>query len=368
MSHFKMLSQQNFALTDNEIQQSKAAWAIIGEWHIQIRTVKIMPNTDRNMNQAPTCTLDQSKPFLTLPGNPTVPWLRWKRSFDLYMTASGYCDFTEASQKANLLHSLRQEGQRLLFATISDETYTAISKENMEKELKELFGKINVAGERSMFRARHQKHSLKDAIRIAKEIESGARIAQEMKNRSGSTSTNSPQVNLTHTRPSRSISRGRRGRRSGVLYKGSHNSTRNQTKPRCFRCSSEKHLANDPSCAARNVQCRSCHNIGNYSKICKSSARVNIGNYSKICKSSARVNFVENENSHNGDTICNTENNECNNCVDSVESNQSEHVTILMVDDDVKSDYIHTTVMINVVTLDMILDTGWKVTLIDFDT
>ena len=34
----------------------------------------------------------------------------------------------------------------------------------------------------------------------------------------------------------------------------------------------------------------------------------------------------------------------------------------------VKSDYIHTTVMINDVTLDMILDTGSKVTLIDFDT
>ena len=149
-----------------------------------------------------------------------------------------------------------------------------------------------------------------------------------MKSRAGLTSTNSPQVNLTHTRPSRSISLGGRGRRSDVLYKSSHNSTRNQTKPWCFRCSSEKHLANDPSCPARNVQCRSCHKIGHYSK---------------ICKSSARVNFVENENSHNGDTIYKTENIECDNCVDSVESNQSEHVTILMVDDDVKSDYIHTT-------------------------
>ena len=48
--------------------------------------------------------------------------------------------------------------------------------------------------------------------------------------------------------------------------------------------------------------------------------------------------------------------------------NLSEHVTILMVDDGVKTDYIHTTVMVNDVTLDMILDTGSKVTLIDFDT
>ena len=189
-------------------------------------------------HQTCTCTLDQPKPFLTVPGEPTVPWLRWKRSFDLYMTASGYCDFTEARQKAILLHCLGQEGQRFLFATISDETYTTISKENVEKELKELFGKINVAGERSTFRASHQKHSepvesyvaslrelastcefgafeeeairdqlqehaasdhvreklvsktysLKDAILIAKEIESGARNSLRNENRSDSTS------------------------------------------------------------------------------------------------------------------------------------------------------------------------------------
>ena len=90
---------------------------------------------------------------------PTFPWLRWKRSFHLNMTASGYCDFTEARQKAIVLHCLGQESQRLLFSTISDETYTTISKVNVEKDIKELFVKINVAGEKSTFRARHQKHS-----------------------------------------------------------------------------------------------------------------------------------------------------------------------------------------------------------------
>ena len=88
-----------------------------------------------------------------------LPIYIWKRSFHLNMTASGYCDFTEARQKAIVLHCLGQESQRLLFSTISDETYTTISKVNVEKDIKELFVKINVAGEKSTFRARHQKHS-----------------------------------------------------------------------------------------------------------------------------------------------------------------------------------------------------------------
>ncbi len=38
----------------------------------------------------------------------------------------------------------------------------------------------------------------------------------------------------------------------------------------CFRCGSEKHLANFPQCPAAKVQCKSCWKRGHYARVCRS--------------------------------------------------------------------------------------------------
>lgn len=52
-------------------------------------------------------------PFLALPGDPPIPWIRWHESFETFIVAAGLSDASDGRKRALLLHSLGCEGQRI---------------------------------------------------------------------------------------------------------------------------------------------------------------------------------------------------------------------------------------------------------------
>ena len=52
-------------------------------------------------------------PFLPTPGDPAIPWVQWQPLFQNFLLAVGGEDFSEARQRALLLHCLGTEGQRV---------------------------------------------------------------------------------------------------------------------------------------------------------------------------------------------------------------------------------------------------------------
>lgn len=45
----------------------------------------------------------------------------------------------------------------------------------------------------------------------------------------------------------------------------------------CFRCGSDKHLANSPQCPAAKATCKSCHKVGHFAHVCCSAKTSNVG-------------------------------------------------------------------------------------------
>lgn len=63
-------------------------------------------------------------PFLPVPGDPAVPWDRWRTSFEDYLLALGHTGLAEARKCVLLHHCLGQEGQRIFATlTLSDDKY-----------------------------------------------------------------------------------------------------------------------------------------------------------------------------------------------------------------------------------------------------
>ena len=58
-------------------------------------------------------SLPPPTPFLTLPGEPPVPWIRWLESFETYLAALGLEDASDPQRRALLVHCLGTEGQRI---------------------------------------------------------------------------------------------------------------------------------------------------------------------------------------------------------------------------------------------------------------
>ncbi|KAK5895593.1 hypothetical protein CgunFtcFv8_009273 [Champsocephalus gunnari] len=58
-------------------------------------------------------------PFLALPGEPPIPWVRWLESFETFIVAAGLAEANDDRKKALLMHSLGSEGQRI-FRTRSE--------------------------------------------------------------------------------------------------------------------------------------------------------------------------------------------------------------------------------------------------------
>lgn len=99
------------------------------------------------------CSLPPPPPFLALPGELPVPWLRWFAAFETYLLAAGLDDVADGRKRALLLHCLGTEGQRV-FGTFAKST----KYDDAVKHLKEHFAAPQSALlRRVMFWRRHQR-------------------------------------------------------------------------------------------------------------------------------------------------------------------------------------------------------------------
>ena len=98
-------------------------------------------------------------PFLATPGEPAIPWVDWVPLFENFLLAVGGEAFSEARQRALLLHSLGTEGQRIynsLPATVKQEGETVLQQ--TMRVLDDFFRpKTNIVAERYRFRSRAQR-------------------------------------------------------------------------------------------------------------------------------------------------------------------------------------------------------------------
>jgi len=256
-----------------------------------------------------TATLSPPPDFLPVPGQPTIPWPRWLRSFLLYMDAAGLSGEADDRQKAILLHCLGAEGQRLYFANVAESDHKKLkTKEVIKKHLTPLFHRTNVAAERSKFRARRQQatesiqeyvaslrelasscdfksfedemirdqlteftvyprlrekltskvHSLDEAVAAAQEVEDGKRAVKAMQ------ATDAHKVSQVQHNQKGASATTTTAARTQPKKKASETPGR-----QCYRCGSKQHLANAPDCSARKARCRSCGIVGHFEKVCR---------------------------------------------------------------------------------------------------
>ncbi|KAF3849697.1 hypothetical protein F7725_019416 [Dissostichus mawsoni] len=57
--------------------------------------------------------LSPLSPFLALPGEPPIPWVRWLESFETFIVAAGLAEANDNRKRALLIHTLGSEGQRI---------------------------------------------------------------------------------------------------------------------------------------------------------------------------------------------------------------------------------------------------------------
>ena len=246
-------------------------------------------------------------PFLQSPGEPTIPWGIWEKTFDNYLNAIGLDTSTnEARCRALLIACLGTEGQRILY-TFDQTSITTLSE--VKDTLKKYFGKVTSKwSERVKFSERKQKcsesiesyisdlrqmsskcnfQSVKDplkeallgqfivgvnnprvrekllleddakldfdkAVQIAKEYERVS-LDSDVFSRSQSQSDDR-QVYLVHK--SRQEERPKKEENT-------------YSKTKCFRCGDYRHLASSSNCPARQKKCRNCDKIGHLAKCCR---------------------------------------------------------------------------------------------------
>ena len=328
--------------------------------------------------------------FVPTSGKPSLPWSIWIRTFTNYIDAAGFSELEDKRKKALLLHCLGIEGQRLYFARVAEIDHNKASYTEMIKELQNQHGKVNIAGERSKFRARKQHHgetiseylaalrelasncdfktledeiirdqmteftiyprireklisktyTLQEAVKFALEIEEGILVSKEMTSRS-STPVNYTTVKKTTSFRRHSYNRQHPNKPANNPKTRPPSTSGNYTPQRvCYRCGSQYHVANDPKCPAKNTECRNCKKIGHFDKVCKG------GNFNQSVKTIGIA-----------DTAVDTEGSEPDYVVLKINHELSQCGT-----------YKYANVYINGVQLSMVIDTGATVSLIDYTT
>lgn len=243
-----------------------------------------------------------SDPFLITPGEPPIPWRRWIRMFETFMVASGASEFSPDRKKSLLLYSLGREGQRLVYASNSEEKIAATKYEEILELLAiQFMPKVNVVAERFKFRKReqfpgesvdnyvaalrelastcnfksmenemirdqfiektaHQRirerllletYSLDKAIEIARQLESGMKEAKLL---------SESKVEIPDCTES-------------IQVVSSKNSL-GKVNQKCFCCGLGGHFAKNPNCPALNAVCRKCNKKGHFERVCRSVSQI----------------------------------------------------------------------------------------------
>ncbi|KAJ8269711.1 hypothetical protein COCON_G00123180 [Conger conger] len=97
-------------------------------------------------------SLTPPPPFLQTPGEPTITFDAWVRSFNTYLTALSDKELADKRKRALLVHCIGVEAQRIFFTLATGTTYDEACR-----ALKSFFvPKVNVVSERNKFRLRRQ--------------------------------------------------------------------------------------------------------------------------------------------------------------------------------------------------------------------
>ncbi len=251
-------------------------------------------------------------PFLPVPGDPAVPWVRWLTSFEDYLLALGHSDLAEARKCALLRHCLGQEGQRIFATlTLSDDTYvtataalklhfssgrsrrmhrfefrqrTQMSGETVShyvSALRELarfcdFGVLedglivdqliektscNQLRERLLLEP--DSTTLADALVIGKQLETALMEARRFGRAVHEPVTSSP-PSVQHTEAADGVS-------DSLDVQRVDRGPRESGHKSCSNCGSPKHATRDQSCPAQGKRCRNCNKLNHFARCCRSS-------------------------------------------------------------------------------------------------
>lgn len=107
--------------------------------------------------------------------------------------------------------------------------------------------------------------TLERALAIACQVEAAVKNATLL-----SSAKTVPTAPVQAVGASRGCFRGERGARAAPEREKKRNG--NQQQRKCFRCGSNKHLANDKKCPAASVNCNKCGKKGHFAKVCNSAA------------------------------------------------------------------------------------------------
>ena len=259
-------------------------------------------------------SLTQPLPFLQSPGEPTITFDTWLRSFETYLIALSEKELADKRKRALLIHCIGVEAQRIFYHLEMGTSY-----EDATKALKAFFmPKVNVVAERNKFRLRSQNvgesvvHYIAALRELASTCEFGevtddmirdqlvektnsSRIRERLLLETGLTLqkavTLASQIEtvLAEAKAMAKKDDGVVGAVHGTTFRGGgkrqtsqhhrndsrfapkqYETTNPSAGKKCYRCGSSSHLANSSSCPAKSVTCNKCHKTGHYGEICKS--------------------------------------------------------------------------------------------------
>ena len=377
----------------------------MSEYIYYIITITLITMSTSGINPPPS--------FLTHPGDPPVPWVQWKRSFDNYLVASNNDSISAERRRAILLHCIGVEGQRLFYTLPEESGDGGDNYINTVNLLSKYFKPVeNVIAARYRFRQRgqfsgesidgyisalrelavpcnfgtFQSEMIRDqlvektnstrlrerllleadvklprAIEIAKQVEQAVREAHSLAGATSTTNateatTREVQGQFTRKNSSHSSQEQTSTRPTSQSTSPTTNQRSYQAGGRnCYRCNASTHLANDPDCPARTVTCNNCGKRGHYSRVCRQPT---------TSTSQGRVRHVISEHDHTMPSTTRFTDNTINSDKDSM---RNESVEVLGVTRAAFTKDIMCDIYVNEVPIQMLVDTGSDVTILQVD-
>lgn len=317
--------------------------------------------------------LDAPPQFLPFPGKPKYEWTFWLRMFENYILAVYSNNLPLQRKKAQLLHCLGAEGQRIFYElpddsslyNASDNDYVKATKilenhfrprEHFLVARKRFHDRLQRTGEsvddfviglrelathckfpstedairdqfvagtsvpnitEKLLQTRNQDLTLPDVLAFARDVEQARADARA----------------VSHASKSESVHFVRRTEPSTSTAAASGRSARY-----CFRCGDTSHLANFPDCPAVKQRCKKCRKIGHLDSVCKSSQ-------------SSAVNLLD-DSSHTTQAADN-------------HAAADEVMVLNLSSQDSKAIYVP--VNIDEIVVDLLVDTGSPRTLLNYD-